>query len=289
MASEIGDFLRAKRERLTPEDCGLPNFGQRRVPGLRREEVALLSGVSPDYYVRLEQGRARQASDQILDAVARTLRLDAVETEHLHRLVHPDRVQPSSPNRSTRAGILALLDAMTDVPAFVLGPCMDIIAANLLGDAVLAMPQDPHRRNAARQVFLDPDARAYYPDWENVAIETAAHLRRVVGLRPDDLRLRSLIGELTIDSKDFARLWARQEVVTKSHGTKIVHHPNAGRLEFSYETLTLPGEPDQMLVTYTPSNETTRDALTALGSWNADAPTGRPTTATPRTPAAPQG
>lgn len=274
MSTEIGRFLRAKRERLSPQECGLPVFGQRRVTGLRREEVALLAGVSPDYYVRLEQGRARAASDQVLDAVARVLRLDPVETEHLRRLAHPDRPHADRASaegtpQTARVGVLALLEAMTDVPAFVLDPCMDVVAANLLGEAVLALPADPAMRSTVRQVFLDPGAREYYLDWEQVARETTAHLRRMAGLRPDDPRLRSLIGELTIGHPEFARLWALQEVQAKAHGVKRLRHPDAGRLDFAYETLTLPGDPDQMLVTYTPCDASTRDALVALGSWNA--------------------
>lgn len=270
MASEIGDFLRAKREQLTPQECGLPVFGQRRVTGLRREEVALLAGVSPDYYVRLEQGRARAASAQVLDAVARVLRLDAVETEHLHVLAHP---APSTTPHSTpaRAGVLALLDAMTDVPAFVLSPCMDVVATNLLGEAVLGLPDDPAMRNTARQAFLDPLARGYYPEWEQVVRETTAHLRRMAGLHPDHPGIRSLVGELSIRSPEFVRLWSRHEVAAKTFGVKLLQHPEVGRLEFDYETLTLPGDPDQMLVTYTPSDDSTRDALVALGSLHAAA------------------
>lgn len=271
MGAEIGDFLRAKRARRTPADCGLPELGARRVPGLRREEVALLAGVSPDYYVRLEQGRARAVSGQLLDAIARALGLDEVETEHLHRLAHPARPARSrgTATRPVRAGVLTLLEAMPDVPAFVLGPCMDIVAANLLGEVVLALPDEPAQRNAARQVFLDPAARTYYPHWDQVAAETVAHLRRMSGRRPHDQALREFIGELTIASDDFVRHWARQEVAVKSHGTKIIHHPQGGLLSFAYETLALPNDPDHLVVTYTPSDATTRDALTALGAWNA--------------------
>lgn len=265
MASDIGDFLRAKRERLTPDDCGLPSSGQRRVLGLRREEVALLSGVSPDYYVRLEQGRARSVSVQVLNAIARALRLDSIETEHLHRLAHPDRLASESSRRSPRAGVLALLDAMTDVPAFVLNSSLDVIAANLLGHT-LSPSTIEHETNLARHLFLDARSRTFYPEWDKVARETAAHIRRTAGQRPGDHKLHGLIGELTIRSPDFVQLWARQEVLAKTYGSKIIRHPTVGRLEFSYETLSLPEEPDLMLVTYTPSDERTRGALTTIGS-----------------------
>jgi len=143
---------------------------------------------------------------------------------------------------------------------------MDVIAANLLGEAVLALPDDPAMRNTARQAFLDPRARGYYPEWENVVRETTAHLRRMAGLHPDHPGLRSLVGELSIASPEFVRLWSRHEVAAKTFGVKLLQHPEVGRLEFTYETLSLPGDPDQMLVTYTPSDDSTRDALVALGS-----------------------
>ena len=272
VGSEIGDFLSARRGRISPEQCGLPRGGRRRVPGLRREEVALLAGVSPDYYVRLEQGRAVSASEQVLDAVARVLRLDEVETEHLRHLVRPGRRNDARRKDPVRAGLLALLEAMVDVPAFVLGPRMDIVATNRLGDAVLPPADSTERRNAAAHVFLDPDAPTYYPDWAEVARDTAAHLRRMAGLRPADRLLRELIGELVVGSGDFVDIWARQEVAAKTHGTKLLRHPDAGLLEFTYETLALAGEPDHVLVTYTPMSEPTRDSLAVLGSLHAGEP-----------------
>ena len=270
MTSEIGEFLRAKRERVAPEERGLPAGGQRRVPGLRREEVALLAGISPDYYVRLEQGRARAASDQVLDAISRVLSLDDVERDHLRVLARPAtplRAVRAAPAPGTRPGLTALLDAMPQVPAFVLGPAMDVLAVNLLGDALIALPEGP--RNMARHVFLDPTSPAYYPEWDKVARETAAHLRRMAGLLPDTPEIAALIGELTIGSDEFVRAWARQEVAVKTHGRKLVDHPEIGRLSLAYETLALPDEPALMLVTYTAADERTADALRTLGSWAA--------------------
>lgn len=272
MTSEIGDFLRAKRERVAPEERGLPAGGQRRVQGLRREEVALLAGISPDYYVRLEQGRARAASDQVLDAIARVLALDDVEREHLQLLARPaPAARSAAPTEGApRSGLRALLDAMPQVPAFVLGPAMDVLAANLLGEALIALPAGP--RNMARHVFLDPTSAGYYPEWEKVAAETAAHLRRMAALLPGERSITALIGELTISSPDFVRIWGRQEVVMKTHGHKLVDHPEVGRLSLEYETLTLPDEPAQMLVTYTAADARTGDALRTLGSWAATGP-----------------
>lgn len=275
MTSEIGEFLRAKRERVAPEERGLPAGGGRRVPGLRREEVALLAGISPDYYVRLEQGRARAASDQVLEAISRVLSLDDVERDHLRVLARPAaplRAPRPSATPGARPGVRALLDAMPQVPAFVLGPAMDVLAVNLLGDALIALPDGP--RNMARHVFLDPTSPAYYPEWEKVARETAAHLRRMAALLPDAPEIASLIGELTIGSDDFVRAWARQEVVVKTHGHKLVDHPEIGRLSLDYETLALPDEPALMLVTYTAADEKTADALRTLGSWAASGAAG---------------
>ncbi|PRB00240.1 transcriptional regulator [Microbacterium sp. MYb64] len=166
-----------------------------------------------------------------------------------------------------RPGVRALLDAMPQVPAFVLGPAMDVLAVNLLGDALIALPDGS--RNMARHVFLDPTSPAYYPEWDKVARETAAHLRRMAALLPDAPEIASLIGELTIGSDEFVRAWARQEVVVKTHGHKLVHHPEIGRLSLDYETLALPDEPALMLVTYTAADEKTADALRTLGSWAA--------------------
>lgn len=167
-----------------------------------------------------------------------------------------------SPGRA-RHGLRALLEAM-DVPAFVLSTCMDVVAANGLADAVLAVPPGSASRNAAKQVFLDPAARALYPDWAKVAGDTVAHLRLMTGRHPHDRALFALIGELTIGSDDFVRLWSRQEVMVKSHGTKLLAHPSAGRLGFAYETFVLPEDLDQILVTYTPTDPETHAALSVL-------------------------
>jgi transcriptional regulator with XRE-family HTH domain len=253
----IGAFLRARRAAIRPQDVGLPAFGRRRVPGLRREELAQLAGVSPDYYIRLEQGRSRNVSDAVLDAVARVLVLDRTEREHLFNLARSRGAGHTVP--FVRPGVRTLLDMMETVPAFVLGRRMDVLAWNALGDA-------------ARQVFLDPAARAFYPQWESVAAETVAFLQLDAGRHPGDPLLAAMVGELTAASPDFARMWAAQRVKEKTAGRKVICHPLVGEISLGYETLTLPGEPDQMLVTYTaPTGSPANDVLRLLASWSAPA------------------
>jgi transcriptional regulator with XRE-family HTH domain len=239
--SELGDFLRSRRARLQPADVGLPDFGRRRVPGLRREEIAQLAGVSADYYVRLEQGRDIQPSDSVLDAIAGALRLDDAERGHLYALVRPRRRSRRRAPQRVRPGVRRLLDGL-GVPAFVLGRRMDVLAANPLAAALHA------RGNMVRQVFLDEGARVFLPDWEAVAAETVAYLR--LAADPEDPELVELVGELSLRSEDFRRLWARHDVKAKSFGVKRFEHPQVGPLELAYESLVLP-DPDQVLVTYT--------------------------------------
>jgi transcriptional regulator with XRE-family HTH domain len=274
MSSDLGEFLRARRALIGPEEAGLPVFGRRRVPGLRREEVAQLAGVSVDYYVRLEQGRGTGVSDAVLDALARVLRLDEVEHSHLRALARPGRgtrrTRTGAPPLP-RPGVRLLLDSFA-APAFLLGPRMDVLAWNVLADAVSGFSARPEEaRNQARYTFLDPGARDYFTDWPTVAAETVAHLRLYAGRRPGDRRLAALIGELSLDSDDFRRLWAGHQVKEKTHGVKRLRHPVAGDLDLGYETLALPGEPDQVLVVYTaPPESATAEKLAILSSWTAD-------------------
>ncbi|RKE20015.1 helix-turn-helix transcriptional regulator [Streptomyces sp. TLI_171] len=250
--SELGEFLRLRRGRVQPSDVGLPEHGRRRrVPGLRREEVAQLAGVSVDYYVRLEQGRGDGVSAEVLDAVARVLRLDATERRHLHDLARPPRGAPRRTPTQVRPGLRLVLDAL-DSPAFVLGRCMDVLAWNALGDAVVgfsALP--PAGRNTARHAFLTEAGRSLYPEYERVAAETAAFLRLDAARHPDDPELAALVAELTAGSPLFAELWARHGVQEKSHGRKLLRHPLVGDLDLGYETLAPPGEPGLHLVVYT--------------------------------------
>jgi len=260
----LGDFLRSRRAVISPGEVGLPTLGRRRVPGLRREEVAQLAGVSPDYYIRLEQGRSRNVSDAVLDAVARVLRLGTTEREHLFNLARPASKAAAPPRQRIRPGVRLLLDGMERIPAFVLGRRMDVLAWNALGDAVNGFSSWPVP-NAARHAFLTAAARDLYIEWDAVAAETVAHLHLDAGRYPGDPLLTAMVGELCAGSPAFARRWAAQQVKEKTHGRKLLRHPQAGELRLTYETLALPGDPDQMLVTYAaPVGSPTHERLLIL-------------------------
>ncbi|MFB7309778.1 helix-turn-helix transcriptional regulator [Streptomyces sp. NPDC056192] len=278
MDGDLGDFLRSRRARIQPEDVGLQAYGRRRVPGLRREEVAQLAGVSVDYYIRLEQGRGPSVSDAVLDAIARVLRLDETELAYLHTVARPStkaRGERPTAAQRVRPGLRLLLDTIDRAPAFVLGRRMDVLAWNALGDAVVGFSRMPAAaRNMPRQVFLEPAARELYPEWAAVAAETVSHLRLDAGLHPTDRQLATLVGELSLRSEDFRRLWADHQVKSKTYGVKRIRHPVAGELTLPYETLALPGDPDQSLVVYTPEPDTeTAERIALLASWAA-APAG---------------
>ncbi|MEU6089239.1 helix-turn-helix transcriptional regulator [Streptomyces sp. NPDC047085] len=270
MDGDLGDFLRSRRARIRPEEVGLPSHGRRRVPGLRREEVAQLAGVSVDYYIRLEQGRGPSVSDAVLDAIARVLRLDETEHTYLRTVARPRgrrERRPATPR--VRQGVQLLLDSMERTPAFVLGRRMDVLAWNALGDAVGGFSRmAPGERNMPRQVFLDPAARDLYPEWAAVAAQTVANLRIGAGRYADDPELCALVGELSLKSEDFRRLWADHQVKECAYGVKKVRHPVAGLLTLPYETLTVPTDPDQTIVVYTPEpGSETAERLALLGSW----------------------
>ncbi|MEV6774431.1 helix-turn-helix transcriptional regulator [Nocardia sp. NPDC051030] len=269
MDSDLGEFLRSRRSRIQPGEAGLREYGRRRVPGLRREEVAQLAGVSVDYYIRLEQGRGRNASDAVLDAVARALRLTDSERSHLYALARPGG-SGGVYSDALRPGVRLVLDALA-APAFVLGRRMDVLAWNALGDAVSGFSRVPEaERNQARYLFLEPASRELYPDWEVVAGETVAFLRRDAGLHPDDPKLIALVDELSARSEPFRRIWADHPVKEKTNGVKRIRHPEAGLLDMGYECLALPGDPDQLMVVYTavPGSATASalDQLAGFGS-----------------------
>ncbi len=235
--TELSEFLRSRRARLRPEDVGLPGTTtRRRVPGLRREELARLAGVSTAYYTRLEQGHGENVSASVLEAIARVLRLSPAEREHLLRLTRPAKRGPARGGASgrpqrVRPAFQQLLDAMDGVPAYVLGRRMDVIAWNRLAAALLGdfAAMAPERRNMAWLVFLDPATRDLYSDWEAKATDVVGSLRLDAGRDPDDPRLASLIGELSLKSADFRRLWAAHGIQDKGYGAKELHHPSSAR------------------------------------------------------------
>ncbi|MFJ6907473.1 helix-turn-helix transcriptional regulator [Streptomyces griseoluteus] len=257
--SDLGEFLKSRRAALRPEEVGLtPLPTRRRVSGLRREELAMLSGVSVTHYTRLEQGRAAGASDSVLTAIARTLRLTEDESAHLRALARPSRrTTPSRPEHAS-ASIRQLLSAMPGVPALALDRRNDILAWNTPGHALLAphlptdAPETPATRpNLTRMLFLDPAYRALHRDWSAEATLAVASLRQVAAHHPHDQRLTDLVGQLTIHSDEFTTLWKRHPVRTCTSGEKHLDHPTAGPMDLTFETLTLPSPSGQRLITYT--------------------------------------
>jgi transcriptional regulator with XRE-family HTH domain len=248
--SRLGEYLRVRRERLRPDDVGLPSGARRRVPGLRREEVALLAGISVEYYLRLEQGRDQHPSDQVLDSIARALRLDVDAETYLRELARPAptaRRRPSRPERVS-AGVQGLIDAWTTTPALVHGRHLRTLAANRM-----AMALNPHFApgvHTLRAAFLQPEMRLFYRDWDAMTAKAVAYLRSVIGGAVDDPGLAELIGELSLRSDRFRMLWAKQDVRQKTSGVTLLRHPQVGDLDLHYEKLALPGAPGQMLVTY---------------------------------------
>jgi transcriptional regulator with XRE-family HTH domain len=273
MSNELGEFLRTRRARITPEQVGLPKGDRRRVPGLRRDELARLAGVSVEYYTRLEQGRGPNVSDSVLDAIARALSLDETEIQHLRTLVRPTRrARPSPRGAKIRDSVRTLLDLMDRVPAFVTGPRMDVVAWNRLGDAVGGFATMTER-NLLKQVFLDPRAREVYPAWDSVAGNNVAVLRWLAGRNPADPGLTALVGELSMRSQEFRELWARHDVKEKCFGRKLLNHPLVGELELDYESLPLGGEQDMMLVMYVPQpGSAAAEKLALLASWSLPEP-----------------
>ncbi|MGX1809359.1 helix-turn-helix transcriptional regulator [Nocardia sp. NPDC055321] len=248
--NQLGEFLRARRALTRPEEFGLAGGGQRRVAGLRREEVALLAGVSADYYVRLEQGRDKRPSEQVLEALARVFALDEEAAAHLRGLARPAARRRRAARRPEKvaAGLLRLMESWPHTPAVVLGRHLDVLAANPLA-AILNACSVPGV-NQVRMVFLDPQAREVYPDWPVIAADTVASLRATAGDDLDDPRLVELVGELSLRSADFRRLWARHDVRAKAGGVKRFRNPLVGELTLSYETFTVTGASGQILIAY---------------------------------------
>jgi transcriptional regulator with XRE-family HTH domain len=268
---ELGRFLRARRARLRPGDVGLVDHGRRRVPGLRREEVAMLAGLSPAYYTRLEQGDGGRVSDEVTAALARALRLEPAETEHLFRLMDPlGQVRRERRTRAAvRPALQGLLDAVVHVPAFIVGRRSDILAWNAIGAAVFGDPagRDPADRNWARLVFLDEGYRDLFVDWREKAADVVGQLRLDAGRHPADRQLAALVGELSMRSSEFATLWAQHDIRERCHGIQRLRHPEVGELELRVESFRVAGDEDVALATYHPEpGSPTQESLRLLGT-----------------------
>lgn len=273
--AEVREFLGSRRARITPEQAGLPAYGgKRRVKGLRREEVAMLAGVSVDYYVRMERGNLSGASDSVLDTLALALQLDEAERDHLFALARtagPGK-RRNTPPTSVRPAVQQVLDAIADAPAWVRNGRHDILATNRLAQAlyspVLADPRRP--ANTTRFIYLDPAAPDFFVDWDRVANDAAAMLHLEAGRSPHDHALIELIGELSTRSELFRQRWASHDVQFHRSGQKRLHHPVVGQLDLDYESMELPSEPGLMLNVYTAAAGTpTADGLKMLASWSA--------------------
>ena len=267
----LGDYLRARRELVSPESIGLPQIGIRRVRGLRREEVAMLSGISADYYLRLEQGRDRNPSRQVLESVARVLQLDEDGTAYLLSL-GTDRPRSSRPRprkEVVQPGIRLLLDTL-HLPAFVEGRYFDVLAANSLAAAI--SPRLVAGGNRLRDVFLDPDEQALYPEWETATKHMVAGFRESVGTEVDDPRVVDLVGRLSLSSAHFRELWARHDVVKYEGAALTMNHPDVGPLALYREKLLITGTDGQLLVIYHPEPGAAADKLALLASLAPPAP-----------------
>ncbi|MEA5455936.1 helix-turn-helix transcriptional regulator [Sinomonas sp. JGH33] len=274
--TEVREFLASRRARITPEQAGLTVFGgNRRVPGLRREEAAMLAGVSVDYYTRLERGNLAGVSESVLEALVRGLQLDEAERDHLFDLARAANAssrarQPKAPKQRIRPSVQFLLDAITGAPAFVRNGRMDLLAANRLGYALYApMFSDPVRpANHSRFIFLDPRARDFYPDWDLAANNNVAILRTESGRNPYDKGLADLVGELSMRSEEFRVRWAAHNVRRHYSGNKTFQHPVIGGIELMFEAMQLAEDPELTLTVYpvepgSPSEE----SLRLLASW----------------------
>jgi transcriptional regulator with XRE-family HTH domain len=268
----LGDYLRARRELVTPERAGIGSFGPRRVPGLRREEVAMLAGISADYYLRLEQGRDRNPSVQVLESLARVLQLDDDGTAYLLSLgaEKPRRTRRRPRPEVVPAGIRALLGSLT-LPAFVEGRRFDVLAANPLATAL--SPRLVTGRNRLRDVFLDPAEQALYPNWEGAAAALVAGFRESVGTDTDDPRFIELVGELSLASDQFRQLWARHDVRARTGAAVTLAHPQVGELTLDREKLEIGGTDGQLLAIYHAEPGTTHaDKLSLLASYSSRTP-----------------
>jgi transcriptional regulator with XRE-family HTH domain len=278
--AEIREFLTSRRGKITPEQAGLTSYGSRRVPGLRREEVAVLAGVSVPYYTRIERGDMNGVSDSVLEALARALELDEAERAHLFDLARA--LAPSSPprrrrtrKRPIRPSVQHMLDAVTGAAAFVHNARLDNLATNQLAralytDMFMRAADGPAPVNSARYVFLDPDARDFYIDWDRAASDVVAILRSAAGRDPYDRELSDLVGELSTQSEDFRTRWAAHNVRFHDTGIKEFQHPVVGELTLTYNRMELDADPGLAITIYTAEPGTkSAEALSLLGSWAA--------------------
>ncbi|WP_127357119.1 helix-turn-helix transcriptional regulator [Actinacidiphila soli] len=273
----VSAFLRSRRDKITPEQAGLPAYGQRRVPGLRRGEVATLAGVSVEYYTRLERGNLRGVSDSVLDALAQALRLDDTERMYLYDLarvagVGEARARQRAVRPTVRPSVARIVEGMPELPAYVMNNRLDTLAANALGRALYSqMYADPTcGANVARFAFFNPAARRFYADWERMARFAVGALRIEAGKNPYDRELTNLIGELSTRSDAFRVLWGSHDVHVFRESTKRLNHPLVGDLELDQETMSLPDESGLSVVVYSAPPETAaEDGLKLLASWSA--------------------
>ncbi|PPF43145.1 transcriptional regulator [Pseudoclavibacter sp. AY1F1] len=274
---QVKEFLSSRRAKITPEQAGLPAYGgNRRVAGLRREEVAMLAGVSVDYYVRLERGNLSGASESVLDAIASTLQLDEAEREHLFNLARASapsrRASKKQRGGELRPAVRQMLDAFSEAPAWVRNDRHDVLAANRLGRALYSPVFDDPRRpvNTTRYIYLNPAARDFWPDFDRIAADAASMLRMEAGRNPHDPKLHQLIGELSTQSELFREMWAAKDVKFHRSGVKRLNHPVVGLLELNFESLPLPSEPGLTMNVYTAAEGSpSADALRMLASWAA--------------------
>ncbi|WP_371029038.1 helix-turn-helix transcriptional regulator [Pseudoclavibacter sp. JSM 162008] len=274
---QVKEFLSSRRAKITPEQAGLPAYGgNRRVAGLRREEVAMLAGVSVDYYVRLERGNLSGASESVLDAIASTLQLDEAEREHLFNLARASapsrRASKKQSGGELRPAVRQMLDAFSEAPAWVRNDRHDVLAANRLGRALYSPVFDDPRRpvNTTRYIYLNPAARDFWPDFDRIAADAASMLRMEAGRNPHDPKLHQLIGELSTQSELFREMWAAKDVKFHRSGVKRLNHPVVGLLELNFESLPLPSEPGLTMNVYTAAEGSpSADGLRMLASWAA--------------------
>ncbi|MFJ9214173.1 helix-turn-helix transcriptional regulator [Streptomyces sp. NPDC102264] len=266
----LGQFLRTRRERLSPAEAGLPSAGRRRVPGLRRDEVAALAGVSLSYYSRLEQGRDLSPSVRVLEAMARVLRLGDEDKRELFRLARPAARRTKSPSRTERVRphLRQLIESWTRTPAFIIGHAQDLLATNALADALYR--DFAQHDNVLRMLFLDPAAKTFYRNAERAKRRAVADLQQTAASAPEDPRVLQLVGELSVRSSEFRSLWARQYTRVPPYEVKRMHHSAVGDLELRHEALSIRSAPGQQLVILQAEpGSPSADGLALLGSISA--------------------